>query len=149
MRLIGLIIALGLVTGLLYFAAQKMGPKPVARDGGGALEAGMKAVVTNRLRMAVLAAATNAQCGFSSEGGYAHYTPEAAAKNLVLLMNAASAPEPGAPKTLGTEVSYVEGAPTAPWQVSITVDADGKSLRIEGYATDLSRPMVAEKVPCG
>ena len=97
MRLIGLIIALALVTGLLYLAVQKMGPGRPARDSGGALEAGMQVVVTNRLRLAVLAAATNAQCGFSSEGGYAHYTPEAAAKNLARLKNAASAPEPAPP----------------------------------------------------
>lgn len=149
MRLIGFVIAMALVAGALYLATQKIVPKPVAREGGGALEAGLKVAVTNRLRMAVLAAATSAQCGYSSEGGYAHSTPEIAARNLVRLMNSAGAPDPGAPPVAGSNVIYVEGAPTAPWQVTISVDADGRSLRIEGYANDLSRPVVSEKVPCG
>lgn len=105
-------------------------------------------VMRPRLELAMTSAVNVAECG-TSDVGYTSRTPDQAARHLVALMGSASAAPRGFEPPPGRTVSFAEGLPGTPWQVTVNVAPDSSALVIEGFGTDLSRPLVTRRVPCG
>ncbi len=100
-----------------------------------------------QLELAVVAAKASAECGYSSVG-YRHLKPDEAAAELVKLMNSAQQPVAGEQYPPVPVMEYVLDKPSAAWQVVIRADNETKQLIINGYATDLNKPVFIERITC-
>lgn len=79
-------------------------------------------------------------------GGYQEWTAEKAIEQLVPLLNAAQAPEPGEPPIPGPRFTYVKDAATGPWQVVIKLDEAQTGIAAAAYGTDTATPLATKAI---
>lgn len=79
-------------------------------------------------------------------GGYQEWTAEKAVKQLVPLLNAAQAPEPGEPSVPGRKFTYVKDAATGPWQVVIRLDEAQTGIVAAAYGSDTATPLATKAI---
>ena len=89
------------------------------------------------------------------DSGYVQWTPTTAVAQLVETMNASGVllpeeeeeyrqagirpPEP---------IPYVMETPQEAWQVVLIADEEQQKIRVLGYGTDLTQPLVVKEIPC-
>jgi len=109
-------------------------------------------ILKMQLELAVVSAKASAQCDYSSLGGYRNLKPEAAAKELVILMSSSNQSVSGemqsSESNVPSPVMYVLDTASAPWQVVIRGDTENNILIIDGYGTGLSQPVFSETISC-
>ncbi len=89
------------------------------------------------------------------DSGYVQWTPTTAVAQLVETMNAAQILLPEEEEEyrqagirLPEPIAYVMETPQEAWQVVLIADEEQQKIRVLGYGTNLTQPLVVKEIPC-
>ncbi|MGK7872740.1 MAG: hypothetical protein AB4426_05325 [Xenococcaceae cyanobacterium] len=96
-----------------------------------------------------------ANLGALGDSGYVQWTPTTAVANLVETMNASQILLPEEEEEYRQAgirppkpIPYVIDKPKGAWQVVLIADEAQQKIRVLGYGTDLTEPLVVKEIPC-